>query len=121
MAILILDKVDFIEIKSLHDDKGVNSSRRYTNSKYLCTWQIFKIHEAKAGKTAKRDRQIHNYGWKFQYSPFNTWWDKKIQPTPVFLPEKSHGQRNLAGDSSWGHKESDTTERLSIRTKIEHY
>ena len=25
-------------------------------------------------------------------------------PTPVFLPEKSHGQRNLAGYSPWGHK-----------------
>ena len=37
VAILILDKVDFIEIKSLRDDKGVNSSRRYKNCKYLCT------------------------------------------------------------------------------------
>ena len=33
------------------------------------------------------------------------------QPTPVFLPGKSHGQRNLAGFSPWGHKELDTTER----------
>ena len=31
------------------------------------------------------------------------------QPTPVFLPEKSHGQRSLVGSSPWGHKESDTT------------
>ena len=29
---------------------------------------------------------------------------------PVFLPGKSHGQRSLAGSSSWGHKESDMTE-----------
>ena len=27
-----------------------------------------------------------------------------------FLPEKSHGQRSLAGYSPWGRKESDTTE-----------
>ena len=34
----------------------------------------------------------------------------KRQPTPVFLPRKSHGQRkSLAGYSPWGHKESDTT------------
>ena len=26
------------------------------------------------------------------------------QPTPVFLPEKSHGQRSLAGHSAWHHK-----------------
>ena len=36
----------------------------------------------------------------------------KWQPTPVFLPEKFHGQRSLAGYSPWGHKESDMTERL---------
>jgi len=29
--------------------------------------------------------------------------------SPVFLPGKSHGQRNLVGCSPWGHKESDTT------------
>ena len=34
------------------------------------------------------------------------------QPTPVFLPGESHGQRSLAGYSPWGHKELDTTERL---------
>ena len=32
--------------------------------------------------------------------------------TPVFLPGKSHGQRTLVGYSSWGRKESDTTEQL---------
>ena len=31
-------------------------------------------------------------------------WRKKFQPTPVFLPGKSHGQRRLAGCSPWGHK-----------------
>ena len=34
---------------------------------------------------------------------------RKWQPTPVFLPEKSHGQRSLVGYSSWGHKEPDMT------------
>ena len=32
------------------------------------------------------------------------------QPTSVFLPGESHGQRSLAGYSPWGHKESYTTE-----------
>ena len=37
---------------------------------------------------------------------------KKWQPTPVFLPGESHGQRRLAGYSPWGHTESlDTTEK----------
>ena len=30
-------------------------------------------------------------------------WRRRWQPTPVFLPGKSHGQR-LAGYSPWGHK-----------------
>ena len=29
---------------------------------------------------------------------------RKWQPTPVFLPEKSHGQKRLVGYSPWGHK-----------------
>ena len=37
-------------------------------------------------------------------------WRRAWQPTPVFLPVESHGQRSLAGYSQWGHKESDTTE-----------
>ena len=37
-------------------------------------------------------------------------WRREWQPTPVFLPEESHGQKNLVGYSPWGHKESDMTE-----------
>ena len=36
-------------------------------------------------------------------------WRKTWQPTPVFLPGKSHGQRSLAGYSPWSGKELDTT------------
>ena len=39
-----------------------------------------------------------------------TSWRRKRQPTPLFLPGKSHGQRSPAGYSPWGHTESDTTE-----------
>ena len=43
-------------------------------------------------------------------------WRRKWQPTPVFLPGDSHGQRSLAGYSPWGYKESDTTEQLNMQT-----
>ena len=36
-------------------------------------------------------------------------WRMAWQPTPVFLPGKSHGQRSLAGYSPWGCRESDIT------------
>ena len=39
-------------------------------------------------------------------------WRRKWQPTPVFLPGKSHGPRSLVGYSPWGRKESDKTGRL---------
>ena len=32
-------------------------------------------------------------------------WRKAWQPTSVFLPGESHGQRSLVGYSPWGHKE----------------
>jgi len=39
-------------------------------------------------------------------------WRRKRQPTPVRLPENSHGQRSLMGYNSRGPKESDMTEQL---------
>ena len=36
--------------------------------------------------------------------------ERKWQPTPVFLPGESHGQRSLVGYSPWGCKEVDMTE-----------
>ena len=50
---------------------------------------------------------------------FDSWvrkipWRKAGQPTPVFLPGESHGQRSLVGHSPWGHKELDTTEPLTL-------
>ena len=31
-------------------------------------------------------------------------WNGKWQPTPGFLPGKSHGQKSLVDYSIWGHK-----------------
>ena len=45
-------------------------------------------------------------------------WRRKWQPTPVFLPGESHGQRSLVGYSPWDHKQSDATERLHFHFHI---
>ena len=37
-------------------------------------------------------------------------WRRAWQPTPVFLPRESHGQRSLVGYSLKGCKELDMTE-----------
>jgi len=38
------------------------------------------------------------------------YWRRKWQPSPVFLPGESQGQRSLVGCCPWGRTESDTTE-----------
>ena len=35
--------------------------------------------------------------------------EKEMQPTPIFLPGKSHGQKSLVGYNPWGLKELDMT------------
>ena len=40
-------------------------------------------------------------------------WRREWQPSPIFLPGEFHGQRSLAGYSTWGYKESDMTEQLT--------
>ena len=40
-------------------------------------------------------------------------WRRKWQPTPVFLPGKSQGQRSLAGYSPRGRNKSDVTQGLN--------
>ena len=40
-------------------------------------------------------------------------WRRPWQPSPVFLPGESHGQRSLTGYSPWGYKELDKTKQLT--------
>ena len=64
--------------------------------------------------------QCRNHG-------FDPWvgkipWTSKWQPTPGFLPGKSHGQSSLVGCSPWGHKrvrhdsETKTTTKAPTKT-----
>ena len=47
---------------------------------------------------------------------------REWQPTPLFLPGNSHGQRSLAGFSPWGHSirhdraRTDTRKVINIKT-----
>ena len=52
-------------------------------------------------------------------SGFDPWvgkipWRREWQPTPVFLPGESQGQKSPTGYSPSVHKESDMTERLTL-------
>ena len=50
---------------------------------------------------------VQSLGWE------NPWRRERL-PTLAFWPGEFHEQRSLAGYSSWGHKESDTTEQPSL-------
>ena len=52
---------------------------------------------------ARQEMQVGSLG---QEDPL----EEEMQPIPVSLPGKSHGQRSLVDYGPWGHKESDTTE-----------
>ena len=47
-------------------------------------------------------------------------WRRIWQPTSVFLPRESHGQKSLVGYSPWGCKEPGMTELLSVHTFLLH-
>ena len=51
-------------------------------------------------------------------NPLQYSWRRQWHPTPVLLPQKSHGRRSLVGCSPWGRKESDTTERLPFHFSL---
>ena len=59
--------------------------------------------------------------WWCRRFRFNPWvgtipWRRKWQPTPVFLPGKSHGQKSLVGYTV--HGVTDTTEQLSMHKLV---
>ena len=68
-----------------------------------------------------RGRESTCQGRRQKRCGFHPWdgnipWRRAQQPTPVFLPEESQGQRHLAGYSPWGRKELDTTEHTGMWT-----
>ena len=54
-----------------------------------------------------RETQLRSLGWE---DPL----EKEMAIHSGTIAWKSHGQRILVGYSPWGHKESDTTERLHV-------
>ena len=86
-------------------------NRGYTSMYRLPSWLSGK--EPTCHCRSCRRRGFDPWIWKLP-------WRRKWQPTPVFLPGKSHGQRILAGYSPWGHRESDPTERLTLCAVLLH-
>ena len=81
----------------------------YTSLNYISLYLYMGFPGGTSGKElACQCRRYKRHG-------FDPWvgmicWRRAWQPTSVFWPEESHGQRSLASYSPWGHREWDTTE-----------
>ena len=65
----------------------------------------------KPGRLQSMGSRRVGYDWATSLSLFTSMhWRRKWQPTPVFLPGESKGQRSPVGCCLWGRTESDTTE-----------
>ena len=87
---------------------------------YYYTGKYKSYHQVKIGRMEK----YTTFWWVVQWricdlfkNVFQPSWRRKEQPTPVFLPGKSHGWRNLVGYSLW--EQSQT--RLSDFTFTFHF
>ena len=65
-------------------------------------------------KNLPANARRHGFDPLSQKDPLEEEW----QPTPVFLPGESHGQRSLVGYSPGGRKESDMTECQSTHPNL---
>ena len=69
---------------------------------YLCSAKASLIAQLVNNPPAMQETWVQSLGGKIP-------WRRERLPTPVFWPGEFHGLYSL-----WGHKESDTTERLSF-------
>ena len=74
-------------------------------------WKIPWMEEP--GRLQSMGSQRVGQNWVTSLSFYSSFWRRKWQPNPVFLPRESHGQRDLVGYSLWGCKELDTTKQLT--------
>ena len=70
---------------------------------------VFCIHGVRTSLVAQMVKNLPTV-WRPGFDPWvgKIPWRRPWQPTPIFLPGESHGQRSLAGYSPWGGKELDS-------------
>ena len=86
--------------------KGYIDKIDLSSSRNLIVWKFMTSKEKKFNS-----KSIKRLPWWLRTSGFDPWvgkicWKREWLPTPVFLPEEFHDQRNLEGYSPWGREES---------------
>ena len=77
-------------------------------AKEIMTWSICEIPFLTLKESACQCRRCGFHPWVRKIPSRRKW-----QPTPIFLPGESHGQKSLVGYSPRGHEETDRTGKLT--------
>ena len=70
---------------------------------HVCTFKLHMLNDSKSHKESTCQCRRHKRRW---FDPWvgKTHWRRRWQPTPVFLPGESHGQRSAVSYSLWDHR-----------------
>ena len=75
--------------------------------------EAFLVTQMVKNLSAMQETWVQSLGWE------DTLKKGMTNDSSIFLPGEFHGQRSLAGYRPWGHKKSDTAERLNKNNKDE--
>ena len=95
---------------------GMPETRHFTFGEILTCCKCFS--HLQASQVALESAWQCRRGQRWGFKPW-VWkipWRRKWQPTPVFLPGESQGQRSLVGYSPRGHKELDSSAHTHTHT-----
>ena len=102
---------------------SVNRSKtlinRYTGCLWISDWKgkwRSKRCVRIASVTREEEHQRGSGSWFGR--TYSMLYRRQWHPTPLLLPGKSHGQRNLVGCHPWGREESDMTEQLHFHFSL---
>ena len=102
-------------MKSFTSDSDLNLRDRYSNP--AKTQDLMKLPGGASGKEPACQSTRH------KRCRFDSWvrkipWRRAWKTTPVVMPGESHGQRSLAGYSTWGCKNRTWVKGLSMEMKL---
>ena len=111
---------EWLEMQTLESSLSMLDHRLHFNSIprwYVCTQQFDEA--SLMAQWVKNPHSVHYLIWYQKKIRFDPWvgkipWRRKWQTTPVFLPEKSQGQRSLEGSQRVGREWVTDTHNKSL-------
>ena len=102
---------DLMKTLKISETSWVGGQYFQSHLSFPCLWMTPLVAEMVKCLPTMQETQLQSLGREIS-------WRRKWQPTPVFLPGKSHRWRRLVSCSPWGRKESDMTEWLHFTSLL---